>query len=188
MRTLNGTAQALQAARLTGAKVPVVRLLYLGLASPQRWAVAGAPLVWGGYTWAARDVALGEVQSEIGDFPALSITLPGVTDAERALAFADVEGAPVEVYRAWVDPTTGAVADALLVWSGALDVPGWQAGAEAMVHFTAESRAALAMQVNAIRYTDDEQRRQHAGDTSLDFDPATDAGPVVWPAAGYFRV
>ena len=73
------------------------------------------------------------------------------------------------------------------VWAGELDMPGWQGGPEALVHFSAESRASIALRQRPSRYTHDEQQRLYAGDTSLNFDPATDAAPVVWPAASYFR-
>jgi hypothetical protein len=44
------------------------------------------------------------------------------------------------------------------------------------------------MRPKPSRYTNDEQQRMFSGDTSLDRDPATDAAPVTWPAASYFRV
>jgi hypothetical protein len=56
------------------------------------------------------------------------------------------------------------------------------------VNFTAEHRQELAAQSKPSRYTNDEQQRLFPGDTALDFDPATDAAPLVWPAASYFKV
>lgn len=202
MRTLNANGAALQARRLAGEKIPVVPLLYLGpnavtgtgIAVAQRWAIDGVDRVWGGFTWTRRDVALGNIQSEVSEFSALQITLPGVTDSERALVFSDVEGSLVEIYRAWVDPdgattgTPGSVGDALLFWSGELDQAGWQAGRVAVAHFTAESLASIALRTKPSRYTNEEQQRLFPGDTSLDVDPATDAAPVVWPAASFFKV
>ncbi|MEY2653781.1 MAG: hypothetical protein RLZZ524_809 [Pseudomonadota bacterium] len=187
MRTLNADALALQTRRLAGEKIPVIPLLFLDLTTPQRWAIAGTPLVWGGYTWEARDILLGEVEDSGSEYSGLRITLPGVSDSERALAFEDVEGAACELRLAYVDPDTAVVEDAVLVWAGELDVSGWQAGPEAIVHFTAEHRASIALRPRPSRYTNDEQQRLYTGDTSLDFDPQTDAAPVVWPAAGYFR-
>lgn len=194
MRTLNANGAALQARRLAGEPIPVVWLLFIDFASPQRWAISGTPLSWSSQTWAARDILLSNVQSEQGDLSHVQITLPGVTDAERALAFEDSEGATVEIYRAWVDPdgattgTAGSVGDALLFWAGELDQPGWQDGRGSVVHFTAESRASVALRPSVSRYTHDEQQRLNPGDTFLDIDPATDAGPLVWPAASFFRV
>lgn len=194
MRTLNANGQALQARRLAGEQIPVIPLLYIAFATPQRWAIAGHSVSWSSQTWAARDILLSNLQSEQGDFSHIQITLPGVTDPERALAFEDCDGLTVQIYRAWIDPdgsttgTPGGVGDALLMWAGELDQPGWQSGRESVLHFTAESLASIALRPRASRYTNDEQQRLHAGDTSLDFDPATDAGPLSWPAASYFRV
>ncbi len=189
MRALNTAAQALQARALAGEKIPVVPLLYLGLPVPQRWALGGTALVWGGFTWEAQDVALQEVADELGDPSGLSITLPGVTTSQVALAVgADVEGAPVTVYLAWVDPATAEVADVLQVWSGELDQPGWQDGPQALVQLTAEHRATIAARPRVSRYTHDEQQRLYPGDTALNFDPATDAAALVWPAASFFKV
>lgn len=201
-RTLNTNGAALQARRLAGEKIPVVPLLYLGpnpvtgtgIAVAQRWAIDGVDRVWASNTWTRRDVQLGNIQSEVSELSAVQITLPGVTDPERALVFSDVEGSLVEIYRAWVDPdgattgTPGSVGDALLFWSGELDQAGWQAGRVAVAHFTAESLASIALRTKPSRYTNEEQQRLFAGDTSLDVDPATDAAPLVWPAAGFFRV
>jgi len=201
-RTLNANGTALQARRLAGEKIPVVPLLYLGpnpvtgtgIAVAQRWALDGVDRVWGGFTWTRRDVHLGDLQSEVSELSAVQIMLPGVSDSERALAFSDVEGSLVEIYRAWVDPngattgTPGSVGDALLFWSGELDQSGWQAGGIALAHFTAESLASIALRAKPSRYTNEEQQRLFTGDTSLNVDPGTDAAPVVWPAATYFQV
>ena len=65
---------------------------------------------------------------------------------------------------------------------------GWQDGLSALVHFTAEHRASLALRQRVSRYTNDEQSRLSSGDTSLNVDPLTDAAPLVWPNASYFRV
>lgn len=202
MRTLNTNGAALQARRLAGEKIPVVPLLYLGpnpttgtgIAVAQRWAIDDVDRVWGGFTWTRRDVALSNIQSELSELSAMQITLPGVTDPERALVFSDVEGSQVELYRAWVDPTgattgtPGSVADALLFWSGELDQAGWQAGSLSVAHFTAESLASISLRTKPSRYTNEEQQRLFTGDTSLNVDPATDAAPLVWPAASFFRV
>lgn len=188
MRSVNAAAQALRTRARNGEQIPVVPLVYFGLAVPQRWAICGVPLVWGGHTWAPLDIAASEVADDALQPAGLKFTLPAVSDSQIALAIAgDVDGKPVTVHLAWVDPDTGHVADALQVWAGELDVAGWQDGAQALAHLTAEHRAALAMRQRASRYTNDEQQRLHPGDTALNVDPMTDAAPLVWPAAAYFR-
>lgn len=188
MRTLNTAALDLRSRALTGEMIPVVMLVQFDLPVVQRWALCGIPLVWGGYTWEPLDIVVSEIKDDANQASGLRFTLPGVTDAQLAMAMSgDVEGSAVTVRLAWVDPADGSVADAVQVWAGELDVAGWQDGPEAVVHYTAEHRAGVAMRPRVSRYTDDEQGRLAPGDTSLNIDPLTDAAPLVWPAAAYFR-
>ena len=189
MRQLNAAAQALRVRARAGEQIPVVPLVYFGLQVPQRWAICGLPLVWAGNTWEPLDIAVSEISDDANEASGLRFTLPGVSDSQLALALVgNVEGKPVTVQLAWVDPATGSVADAMQVWAGELDVAGWQDGLSALVHFTAEHRASLALRQRVSRYTNDEQSRLSSGDTSLNVDPLTDAAPLVWPNASYFRV
>lgn len=187
MRTLGSTGTALLNRYLAGEKIAIVQLVHLALSTAQRWAIGGTEVVWDGHTWAPREIVLSNIDNEVGPSDAIQITLPGISDAERALAFSDVDGKDCNLYVALVDPDTAA-ADAVLVWSGQLDVAGWQAGRQSVVHYTAESMLAVALRPRVSRYTNEEQLRLYPGDTSLDVDPATDAAPLVWPAASYFRV
>lgn len=189
MRPLNAAAQALRVRALAGEKIPVIPLVYIGLPVPQRWALCGLDLVWAGFTWAAQDLGLEAIEDDAGQPSGLRISLPGITPSQVALGVDDdIEGAPVTVSLAWVDPDTAAVADALQVWAGELDMPGWQDGPRAVVQFAAEHRASIAARPRVSRYTNDEQQRLYPGDTSLNFDPATDGAPMVWPSASFFRV
>lgn len=187
MRTPNAAALALRARALAGEKIQKIALVHFAFDVAQRWAVCGTDLVWGGFTWSARDIAVGDISIEVGSRATLQFTLPAVTSGERALAMSDVEGKAVTVYLADVDPTTGAVADAAAVWAGVLDQPGWQDGPLATALFTANSREWLAMQPRPSRYTNDEQLRLYPGDTSLNVDPLTDKPELVWPASSFFR-
>ncbi len=189
MRAPNSTAQALRALRLAGQKIPQVPLVFVDFSgAPQRWALCAVPLVWGGYTWEPLDIAIGAVTDSVQQADGIRLTLPAVTPAQLALAAQDSEGAVVRIYLADVDPATAAVADAVQVWSGVLDQPGWQDGPTAVAHFRAESLAQVALRDRVSRYTNDEQQRLYAGDTALDVDPMTDAAPQVWPAASYLKV
>jgi hypothetical protein len=185
---LNATAQALRARAIAGEQIPVVPLVHFALAVPQRWAACGVPLQWGGVTWEPLDIAIGDIADDLADPGGLRFTFPAVTDSQMALAQSGgVEGKAATVYLAWVDPDTAAVADVAQVWAGELDVAGWQDGQQALAHFTAEHRSSLALRLRPSRYTNDEQQRLHSGDTSLNVDPLTDAAPIVWPNASYFR-
>lgn len=190
MRTLTTEGAALLARLVAGEKIDLVPLVFMNLLAPQRWALGGRDVVFNGETYVTYDVALeGGVQDETGIPGGLQITAPAVTEAQIGMAAdPDVEGSEVITYLALVDPDTGVAADALQAGNFELDMPGWEDGPEALTHFAAESRGAIAMRPNVSRYTNDEQQRLHPGDTSLEFDPATDAADLVWPSSDFYKV
>mgnify|MGYP000178575058 CR=1 FL=1 len=190
MISWNGAAQALiDASALNGAPLDQVILLYIGFTVPQYYAQAGHNKSWNSQTWTALDIEIRPVDDSVDSRNALTFTFPGVTTGELALALSgDVEGAAVQLYSAICNPADGTVADAKLRWAGQLDIPGWQDGALALVHFTAEHLADIAARPKPIRYTSDAQQRLYPGDTFLDIDPLTDAAGRVWPSASYFKV
>ena len=189
MRAWNSTAQALLAAAEAGtARVELVQLLQIDFTVTQRFAIAGHDKTWGGYTWTGLDIAVDAVEAAVDSREGLRFTFPGVTSSELALALGgDVEGSAVRLYVAVCDPTNGSVADAQLFWSGQLDIPGWSDGNEAFVHFTAEHSADEAARPKPIRYTNDAQQRLYPGDTFFNYAVPTDAAPIVWPAASFFK-
>lgn len=187
MRTLNTEGQALLARLLAGEQIPVPLLVQFDLAVVQRVCTAGIPLVWGGHTWQPTEIVVSPIEDEDAEFPNVSFTLPGVTESQLALALVeDVQGARARVWMAWVDPDDGTVADAVLVWSGELDVPTLEDGPQASVTVNAEHRGAVALRPRVRRYTHDEQQRISAGDTSLDVDAGLDRPPLEWPRASWF--
>lgn len=189
MRAPNIAGANLLARVRDGEQLPMVQLVELLFADgPQRVTTAGRPIGWGGFTWQPVGLQIDPVQDDVGEFGNVTLTLPGVSESHLALALVEpVQGTKVRVYDALIDPATGAVADALLAWAGELDTPGIEDGQQAVVVANAEHRGAVALRIKPSRYTNDEQQRLYAGDTSLNFDPATDAAPLVWPAASYFR-
>lgn len=188
MRTFNADGLALLARSVAGERIPFVPLIFFDTTSPQYWAACSVPLEWDGHTWEPLDISIGEIDDATPELNGLVLSFPGVTESQLAFAFDDLEGVTARVYHALVEPTTGEVVDAVLAWSGVLDTPGWEEGEQAFVFMSAEHRGASALRAKPSRYTDDEQQRLYPGDTSLDFDPATDAAPLVWPAASFFRV
>jgi len=184
---LNAAGQALRARLLAGEKIPQIPLVHFALPVPQRWAVCSVPLVWGGFTWAPLDIEVRGIADQATQTGGIQFSLPAVSSAELALAQTDVEDSAVTVLIAYVDPLTGAVGDAIQRWAGQLDQPGWQDGRVAVAQFAARHLSQLALNQRPSRYTNDEQRRLFTGDTSLDVDPLTDAAPLSWPAASFFR-
>lgn len=189
MRTVSVDAQALLDRIADGEQIPVVQLVEMEFPTTLRFTTAGRDITWDGNTWTSAGMGtIDAIEDEQGQVAALQFTLPGVTEEQIAIALGDdVDGTTVRVYDALVDPDDGTVADAVLAWAGTLNVPGIEDGATASIVITAEHRGLTALRPKPRRYTNDEQQRLYPGDTSLDIDPATDAGPVVWPAASYYR-
>lgn len=188
MRTLNAGALALLARIEAGERVPMVQLVEISTDETLYLTTAGSDIAYDGHTWQRAAITVEQIEDVRGELLSVSLAFPAVDEAQLALALtAAVEGASVRIYDALIDPSTGVVADAMLAWSGSLNVPSIEDGPTATVVLSAEHRGTSALRSKPSRYTDDEQRRMFSGDTSLDFDPATDAAALVWPAASYFK-
>jgi hypothetical protein len=189
MRTLNVSAQALLDRAIAGEQIGLVQLIeVLHPTVPQRLTPAGIPIVYGGYTWLPDLVGATVISHDAAGLPGLEIVLPAVTDAQIAGGLDDaIDGAAVRVLEGLVDPATGAVPDALVLWSGTVESREIADGPSGAVTLRCEHRGVRAMRRKPTRYTNTEQQRLYSGDTSLDVDPMTDAPPLVWPAASYFR-
>ena len=190
MRALNAAALALLARADAGEQIAIVQLVELALEVPQYHSTCGYPLQWAGQTWQATGLSVEPVEDEAGsDGSQIVLSLPAVTGAQLALALVEpVEGRAVRIYDALVDPEDGTVAHAELVWAGTANVPGIEDGAVATIGIVCEHSAMRAFKAKPARYTNDEQQRLHPGDTCMDYDMATDAGPVKWPDAAWYRV
>ena len=191
MRAINAGGLALLARVQAGEQLPITQLVRIDFAAATVYlTTAGSPITWGGQTWEPAGLgAIEPVEDTAAEMPPLRFTMPGLNPDQLYVALeSGTEGSAVRVYDALIDPATGACEDAVLAWSGTLNVPELIDGEQADMTVTAEHRGMLAIRPKPSRYTDDEQRRLYPGDTSLDFDPATDAAPLVWPAASYFKV
>lgn len=188
MTTLNPAGQALLARAIAGERIAVVQLVFIDATVPQYWAACGTgPIEWGGHDWVASDIGITEIEDTVNGLNGQTLTLPGVTPAELAFAFDDLDGVTIQLFDAWIDPDTKVVADAPLTFTGELDVPGWQDGAEATVILTAVHAGNAALRPKSSLWTNDEQQRLHPGDTCLNTEALTDAAPLVWPAASFFK-
>ncbi len=189
MRTIDAPAQALLDRIAAGEQVPVVQLIDMQFTPNLRYTTAGHNIEWDGETWITAGIGtVDPIEDSAGEVQALQFSLPGISAEQIALALTEpVEGTRVLVYDALVDPDTGEVAGAVRAWSGTLNVPSVEDGQVATVIVTAEHRGMSALRPKPSRYTDDEQQRLFPGDTSLDIDPATDAAPIPWPTASFFK-
>jgi hypothetical protein len=190
VRTINAAGLALLERAKAGEQMPVTQLVRIAFTGGTVFlTTAGHAIPWDGETWEPAGLgAIEAVADSSSEMPPLRFTMPAISAAQLAVALEPgTEGAAVLVYDALIDPDTGACEDAVLAWSGALNVPTLVDGPQADMTVTAEHRGMLAIRPKPSRYTDDEQRRLYPADTSLNFDPATDAKPLTWPAASFFK-
>ena len=189
MRLLNAAGAALLVRAQAGEQIPIVQLVELGFAPVIYLTTAGGPITWAGQAWQPAGLgSIEAVEDSASEMPPLRFTLPGLNPQQVAVALSDQsEGKSVRVFDALIDPQSGECGDAVRAWSGTFNYPTLQDGAQADLVVTAEHRGMLALRPKPSRYTNDEQQRLFPGDTSLNFDPATDAAPLAWPAASFFR-
>lgn len=189
MRTLSPAGEALLARLQAGERIPMVQFVEMALSTTLRLTTAGRALQWAGETWEPSGLGTIEpIKNGVGEVEGLAFSMPGIDQTQLALVLAEpVEGRRVRVWDALIDPDTGVVGDAMLAWVGTLNVPSIADGPEAVVSVTAEHRGMSALRRKPRRYTAQEQQRLYPGDTSLAFDPATDAAPLQWPTASFFR-
>lgn len=189
MRTPSTGAQDLLNRIAAGEQIAWVQLIEMQLSETLRFTTAGRDVEWGGYTWLRNTVAQIEpIEDSSGELLGLRFTQSGVRSSDIAIALVEpVEGKVIRVWDAVITPGGGDVAYAELVWAGTLNVPEFSDGPTAVISCTAEHRGVLAVRPKPRLYSGEEQLRRYPGDTSLNIDPAIDAGPVVWPKASWGR-
>jgi hypothetical protein len=187
MRTVSAPALAV----LSGSVVPLVLLVEMGFSSPVRLCTGsvaiqyGADLYYGTGTLGAVEAVSDEVQSTQG----LRFTISGVPSESIALALGeDVRGKSCTLRLAVLDPTTHAVLDAPVVFTGALDTMPITHGADdCTIGVVAIHRGDTYRRPKPLRYTDGDQQRLYPGDTSLRYVLSQAQTADVWPSASYFR-
>lgn len=187
MRTISGPAAAV----LSGSVVPMALLLEIGTSPAIRLASSAVTLSWTSVLWYGVGT-LGVVEAIAdapGQTPGLRFTLSAVPTDALALALGDtVKGATVKVWFAVLDPTTYAILDAPLVWTGAVDqMPIARANGQASISVTAAHRGETFNRPKPLRNTDNDQQKLVAGDTSRRFVVSQSQKQDVWPAAAFFR-
>lgn len=190
MRTIESSAEA----ALGESGVAIVLLLEMELSETVRMCSSPYEVTFEGndYLGVGNLGAVGVVNDSPGEYKPLRLNLSGVSTDVLAIALEeDLRGKPCSLRMAVLDPTTHEVLDAPLIWSGTLDQMPVALPAEADGSFsigaTAEHRGVTFARPKPLRYTDTDQRRLFAGDTSLRFIDAQSNHPDVWPAASFGR-
>ena len=174
-----------------GNRLGLVLLVEMQLTSaPLYAATCPVDIEYNGNTYlGGRQVAIDEVKDQGGEVQALSFTLSGVPSELLAVALAEnIQGRPVYVSAALLDPDTMAIGAVLPLWSGQLDqMPVRHGGETSVITVTAEHRGIAFARPKPLRYTDADQRRLFAGDRSLEYLISQSQHQDIWPAAAFFR-
>lgn len=176
--------------------VPIVQLVLLGFSANGGTDVALNTstwnLVYGGVTYlgAYGLGSIGPVNDAPGEIKGLQLELSGVAATAVALALDgadDWQGCPVTIRTAILDPSTYAVLDAPVEWTGRGDVMSLsEDGETAVISATAESTAVDLLHGSAMTYSDPDQQSLYAGDLAFAYVVDQADKPVIWPAKEYF--
>lgn len=187
MRTLSGAASA----ALSSSRVTIATLVEMMLTQPIRLNSSPVNLPWGGYDWlgAGNLGAIDEVKDSPGERKPLRFSLSAVPSDQLSLALQEpVRNRICNVYLAILDNDTQQVVDAPLTWTGTLShMPIEQTGDTAVISVIAAHAMDTMGRIKPLRYTDADQRRLFAGDTSLRFVVSQANHQDIWPAASFFR-
>lgn len=147
-------------------------------------------IVYGGNTYlGGKQMAIDPIKDQGGQVQGLNFSLNGVPSDLLALALVEpIQGRPIIVSLAIMDPDSQVILAVDQVWSGTMDVmPITQDGISATVSVTAEHRGISFARPKGVKYTDLDQRMLYPLDASLQYIVSQSTHKDVWPAAGFFR-
>lgn len=190
MRTIASSASTV----LEGSEVVLVTLMEMALTETVRLASASRDIVFGGNTYigVGNLGSVEQVDDSPGEYKPLRFNLSAVSTDVLSIALAEnIRGKTVTLRMAVLDPSTHAVLDAPIIWSGTLDqmpitLPKDDTSSFA-VGATAEHRGVTYARPKPLRYTHTDQMRKYPGDTSLRFIDAQSNHADVWPSAAFGR-
>jgi len=176
---------------LSGPVVPLVLLVEM-LFSPAVRLCSGAVAVQYGADLYYGTGSLGAVEAvsdEAQGTQQLRFTLSGVPSDTIALALGEtVRGVVCAVRLGVLDPTTQALLDAPVVFTGTLDqMPITHGATTSTVGVVAIHRGETFRRPKPLRYTDGDQKMLYAADTSLRYVQSQAQVQDVWPAAAFFE-
>lgn len=101
----------------------------------------------------------------------VTLTLSGIPSSLLAVALGEVrQGLPATIYLALVKDDGEFAADPYASFSGRIDVPSIEEGAEiSMIQLTVESHLVALQRPRIRRYTDADQQNEYAGDLGFEF-------------------
>lgn len=140
---------------------------------------------WNGYTWTGVGT-LGSISpiSETDEVQAngISVSLTGIPSDYVSLILSDVrQGKMGRVYVGFLDANGVIVSDPYMAFEGRLDVPAIEeAGEDAMITITYESRLIDLQRPREIRFTDEEQKRLYPSDKGLEYVTSMQEVTLSW--------
>jgi len=178
-------------AALSGQAVSMIGLLDLLFDIPVRLSTTPFDVVYAGNTYkgVGNLGSIDQVDDSPGEYKAMKFALSGVNNDTLSIALnQEIHNVAVQFRLGMLDPTTNAILDAPLVWTGTLDQMPIEFGAQSSsIAVTAEHRGATFSRPKPLRYTDTDQRAQYPGDTSLRFVASQANHKITWPSASFFK-
>lgn len=142
------------------------------------------------YLGAAGLGSISPITDAPGEVQGLKLQLDGGDSASVALALDDadeVQGTICTVRTAILDPSTYAILDAPIEWSGSLDTMVIsEDGKTAIIGVSAESSAVDLLRGNTSTYSDADQQALYPGDLAFQYVISQSDKPIVWPSREYF--
>lgn len=179
-------------AALSSDSLGMVTLVEMELSSPLRLCTSGYDITHDGdvYTGSGNLGSVSEITDTQGEVKGLSFSMSGIPSGYIAIALAeDVRGKPCRVFTGIVSSDTGALLDVVQSWSGTLDRMGIIKSADGVctISVTAEHGGVTFGRPKPLRYTDADQQRITAGDTSMRFCVSQAQHQDIWPSVEWFK-
>jgi len=187
MKTLSTAGQT----NIAGGMVPMAVLVSMAFATPLNLCTSNIALVAGGVTYSGV-AGLGKisaVETTAAEIKQLQFELSGVPTSNLALVLSGtVQGTPVTISLALLDPTTYAVTDVVPIWAGQLDtLTVDDTPNNSTITVTAEHVGIDLNRPAPLYYADADQQALHPGDLFFQYTSQQFDQQIVWPSAAYFR-
>lgn len=117
-----------------------------------------------------------------------TLSLSGIPTDSIALALTEAyQGAPGTIWEVLFDRATGLpIVEPIVIFRGRIDQMTIELGQTATVTVTLQDFMADWERPRIRRYTDEDQRNRHPGDTGMRFLPATVEKQIIWPAGAWW--
>lgn len=185
------TLSTIGLAAISSGNVPMALLISMAFSSPLNLCTSNVPLVARGITYVsvAGIGKITSVQNTASEIKQLQFELSGVPTANIGLLLgSSIQGTPVTISLALLDPATFGVTDVVPLWAGALDTMTLDDGATAStISVTAEHVGIDLNRPSPLYYTDADQQALHPGDLFFQYTSTQFDQQIVWPNAAFWK-